>query len=61
MNETATTKDGKVIPKNCLCEYCGYDARDKRVKQRIRENGAWREMEFCCKARGGYYQMGCEG
>lgn len=59
--ELVKTKDGKEIPKHCLCEYCGNDARDGKVTRVIWVNHQEKRMKFCCMAAGGMYQMGCEG
>ena len=42
--EMVTTKNGKEIPKHCLCRYCGNDARDNLVSRKIRVNRQWKEM-----------------
>ena len=59
--ETVTTKNGKEIPKNRVCDYCGNDKLDRLVSRKIRVNRQWQEMKFCCNDAGGMYQMGCEG
>lgn len=55
----AKTKDGKEIEERLLCAYCGCDVRDKKITRKIRMNGKFILMKFCCNHAGGMYEMAC--
>jgi len=66
MNETKeqpepqTVESAKPKPVN-VCPHCGGDMSKNNITRRIRINRQWHDMQFCCQAAGGDYQMGCEG